>query len=586
MKRIKSHNLIGVVMLVLAVAFFGPGVEDAEAKKTAKDNRLSFTVGAKKDGKNKGGKNKGGNKKGGNKKGGNQKGGNQKGGKSNKDYQVKEYDPNTKVYVDHSSFRVHKEDCKDHVLKEKKKTMTLEEADKAGASIGSNNEVAKTCCLKGYLRKHPMKPVKEKDQLEKVPFAGPQGWQPKPFSVNTLPPEDELEVFIQETLWYLKTRGRAETPSANEEIDPIAKVERFYEYRYFFPNKSWLRTYIAYRGTGDKRLLEGLLETAQKHHKISVEYPAVAQHKARVPEGMSYMWSMAACARITLQLARKYPRQVSQKEVAEAEAFLKTMVSVLKPTCEATDDLDPEMGLPKALVEDLKFRAYNRNMNGIATLGMIAVSLEDLQKLKNTKEYQPTIDRYRKTIKEYLKYWKSRSHFCKVDGNKYFVYPYAPRQPEPKPEGACVIFKRPEDAGHYSHTLQGLLILYQTMPEIGVDDDFMTAIANAMYLNTTTEVTINGDTGLSGYLECPTMMKARPYGKSLDGGKHYTAARERFYPMEAFRNGLVDALCQTLDEKVKVKRNRDLEHRTYTLYAQYMKALRKDRSLIHLGEKK
>jgi hypothetical protein len=67
-----------------------------------------------------------------------------------------EYDPQTKVYVDALWFRVHAADCPSLVLKEKKRTLTLEEADKAGYRIGQSGQSGReNCCLGGYKRKHP-----------------------------------------------------------------------------------------------------------------------------------------------------------------------------------------------------------------------------------------------------------------------------------------------------------------------------------------------------------------------------------------------------------------------------------------------
>ncbi len=555
-----------------------------------------------------------------------------------------EYDPNTKVYADALWFRVHAEDCPELILKEKKKTMTLEEADKAGYRIGQAGQSGRDhCCLVGYQRKHPEKKFtdetilagnnetrnvkhvvgchrywpdksdRRRSQKEWVadgfevcphciergpsvatvsdeewaklgspqPFVAPAGWVPKPYPTDQLPTKEEVEILIQETLGL--TNGIQEL----QFTDPVATVESFMTMRFFFPVENWLQFYKVYRSTGDKRILDKLLESARHYNKLALEYPSVAQLKASDPEGMPFMYSMAASARITLQLARKQSAAVSTKDIEEAEAFLKTMLSVLKPTCEGDKSLDPEMGIPQKLADDFRTRPFNRSMNGIGTLSMMTAALEDLQTLKKTKEHQPMIDHYRKVIQEYIKNWFKISDLVTTpEGEKHFVYPYAP-EANPKIVDGSKIYKRAEDGGHYSHTLQGLMCLYESTPDVGIDDDFLTAVANAVYRSSTVKVQVGKKKKLiySGHIESPTQARVQPTTK--DGGDHqYGAARDRFYMLEAFKGGMIDALCITLDEPKKAVANSEYEKRLATLHAHYMKALRKDKSLIHLNEKK
>lgn len=201
--------------------------------------------------------------------------GNPSGGKEGKKIDepsapVMEYDPNTKVYVDALWFRVHAEDSPDLILKEHKKTMTLEEADKAGYRIGETGQSGRTTSsFQGYKRKHPAKtltgdtilagnglqknvkhlpgchrywpdksdmrrPLKDwvadgftvcphciergpssavvSDQEwaklgSSQPFVPPVGWAPKPYSIDQLPTKEEVEILIQETLG-MPTRER------------------------------------------------------------------------------------------------------------------------------------------------------------------------------------------------------------------------------------------------------------------------------------------------------------------------------------------------------------------------------------------
>jgi hypothetical protein len=530
-------------------------------------------------------------------------------------------------------------------MKDQKKTMTLEEADKAGYRIGEAGQSGRTISsFQGYQRKYPAREISmdtmlygnneqrnvkhllgchrywpdrthtgrtraewEADGFKTCPhciergpsqstlsekewnklpsgelFVRPEGWEPKAFSTDTRPSSEEVEVLVQETL---------NMPNGIQELqfmDPVATVEHFTSLRFFFPVENWLFFYKAYRATGDKRLLDKLLESARHYNKLATEFPSAAQYKARDPEGMPFMYSMAASARIILQLARKYPGEVSSEQVAEAETFLKTMISVLKPTGEGDDALDPKMGIPQDLADDFRTRAFNRSMNGIGTLAMMTAALQDLQALNQTAEYQPVIDRYRKVVQEYVKYWISiGDYFTARDGEKFFVYPYVP-EPNPKIVDGNKIFKRAEDAGHYSHTLQGVMCLYESTPELGIDDDFMTAVANAVSYSSTVKVEVGKggkkEEKQSGHIESPTQAKVQPTTRPGKKGHQYSPARERFYMLEAFRDGIIDDLSITLNESNKAAMNSIYDRRLGTLHAQYMKALRKDRSLIHLGK--
>jgi hypothetical protein len=136
------------------------------------------------------------------------------------------------------------------------------------------------------------------------------------------------------------------------------------------------------------------------------------------------------------------------------------------------------MGIPQPLADDFRRRAFNRAMNGIGTLGMITAALDDLQAVKKTTAYQPSIDLCRKVVQEYIKNFKDQSHFCKFDGQNHFYYPYSAGKS--KEENDCVLFGRPEDIGHYGFSIQGFARLYEAVPELGIDEDFMTAAANAI----------------------------------------------------------------------------------------------------------
>lgn len=146
------------------------------------------------------------------------------------------------------------------------------------------------------------------------------------------------------------------------------------------------------------------------------------------------------------------------------------------------------------------------------------------------------------------------------------------------------IYNRPEDGGHYSHTLQGVMCVYESTPDLGIDDDFMTAVANAVHRSSTEKVQLgkNKKPIHSGHVESPTQARVKP--TTQDGGKghQYGPARDRFYMLEAFKDGMIDGLCITLNEPGKAAANSEYDKRLATLHAHYMKALRKDRSLVQL----
>jgi hypothetical protein len=60
----------------------------------------------------------------------------------------------------------------------------------------------------------------------------------------------------------------------------------------------------------------------------------------------------------------------------------------------------------------------------------------------------------------------------------------------------------------------------------------------------------------------------------------------RFYMLEAFSTGVIDALNTTADQQQKDQAGKALDARLATLHVQYLKALRADRGLIHLGDAK
>lgn len=113
--------------------------------------------------------------------------------------------------------------------------------------------------------------------------------------------------------------------------------------------------------------------------------------------------------------------------------------------------------------------------------------------------------------------------------------------------------------------------MFEAAPELGADDEFMTAMANAIYHNSTTK---------NGSIQCPSAdkikpMSRKPWGKNPIG---------MFYIFEAFRDGVIEG--QNRHQSAAAKKAAAELARSGNNYWDYFKALRKDRTLIHLGEKK
>lgn len=544
----------------------------------------------------------------------------------------KKYDPNTKAYCDFLWMRVHEETCPALVMKDMKKVITLEQADKEGWRIGLTGQSGNDhCCFHGYRRKYPRKEITDEDTfgivtpmkrgrkhkfhqagchrtkvkaghtmpmtlreakklkgyyicahcvnrgpsvtrvtkegLAKMPVAKePPAWSRKPVPADKLPPQKEIDMLVEEYSWS----GGGGGPTPFE--DPRAQAEELITRRFFF---SFSDVYKLYRATGDKRLLDKLHRAARgSAYNICVKYPSAAQAKAKGPEGANFLFSVVAWPRITLQLARK--GKASQKEIAEAEAMLKAVVVALKRHWywEGDTGLDPKMGIPQQLADNFRRSAYNRCANGIGTVATASKALEDLQVIKKTKAYQRTIDCYRKCVQEWIKNWENKGcMYTEADGKTYFYYTY---NGTGKKREDGLMTGGSDDIYHYSYSVEGATLIWEAAPELGVDDDFMTAIANAVYHNAGTK---------HGSIQCPSADRIKPVSRKPGPG----VAVPLFYGLEAFRDGLIDASCQRLSEAKKFEINSDKHRlggrRVRTMFAHYLKALRKDRSIIHLGEK-
>lgn len=539
----------------------------------------------------------------------------------------REYDPDTPAYTDALWMRVHEKDCPMLVLGGNKKAIPLEQADREGWRIGESGQSGRErCCFQGYRRQHPEKLITDDITVIVAPWRGtqsiwhqagchrfvvrpdhgqmtkgeaedagalscvhciergpslttadmealrtrpvppeftaPEGWTPTPFSTDELPSREEIDILIQEAL----ARDYGIQEATYE--DPMASLEEFVGRRFFFPVGSWRVFYQAYRASGDPRLLEALRVSARHYRDLCINYPEAARAKARDPEGMAFMYSMAVSARLTLQLARKYPDQVSNEELLEAESFLRAIVQTLEPVVEGNENLDPEMGIPQELADDFRHRAFNRALNGIGTLAMATAALQDLQAIQKTTALQPRIDRYRKSIGEYFKNWKSAGSLSEEDGKTYFYYPY--RAGRSRMVDGVKLFGGAEDQGHFIFSLYGTMLVHDATPELGADDGFMTAIANSVHHNSYTT---------HGSIQSPAADRIQPQSRQAFG-----KPRVGFYILEAFRDGVIEGQTSELSPDRKAELHSGFGVRLNTLHVQYLKVLRQDRSLVHLGE--
>jgi hypothetical protein len=350
-------------------------------------------------------------------------------------------------------------------------------------------------------------------------------------------------------------------PAAVPYLNPLAILEEFMGRRFFFDYSS---NYKKYRATGDKSALDDLRKSARYYHSLYMNYPSAAQAKASDPEHWNYLFPIAGWSRITLQVARKYPDQVSQEEIAEAEAMLNGIVATLKPVVEGDSNLDPEMGIPAGLADDVRNRPYNRAANGIGTLATISKALEDLQAVKKTTAYQPTIDRYRKCVQGWVSNWKEQGClYTEADGQTYFYYAYSGTGTK-RADG--LMTGSADDQGHYAHTAMGVTLIFESTPELGVDEDFMTAIANAITYNATTEY---------GSIQAPSADAIKPLNR-----KPFNIPRDKFYVYDAFNDELIATQNRKNGGAQEAARIKSGGNNLWD----YFRALRKDRTLIHLGE--
>ena len=309
------------------------------------------------------------------------------------------------------------------VLKDRKQVITLEQADREGWRIGESGQSGRgRCCFQGYRRKYPEKEIaKNAMGVGRVMKSGKYKWCFAGCHRGTVKPDWDVltvEQAMRKRSPYVCTHCTERGPSVTSVdpvrlkqmpedgsapvpyLNPLASVEEFMGRRFFFDYSS---NYKHFRSTGDQIALNKLLKEARYYQSLYNNFPSAAKAKATDPEHWNFLFPMAGWARITLQKARKYPGQVREVEIAQAETFLEAFVDTVSGVVEGDRNLDSQMGIPQGLADDFRSRAYNRAANGIGTLAMASAALEDLQAVRGTTSYQPTIDRYRRAVQEWVK---------------------------------------------------------------------------------------------------------------------------------------------------------------------------------------
>jgi hypothetical protein len=194
------------------------------------------------------------------------------------------------------------------------------------------------------------------------------------------------------------------------------------------------------------------------------------------------MYSMAVSARLTLQLARKDPDQVTQDEIAEAENFLKAVVATLKPIYEGKrtsirkwasrriwqmiSEIVPSTGPQRD--------RYAGHGNGRArgSAGDPKVQPGISHRLTATRSASRNISRTGRA-----------KDACtpKRTAKPISTIRTVPGGTTRREDG--LMLGGADDVGHFSHSMHGVMLVHDATPELGADDDFMTAVANAVYHN-------------------------------------------------------------------------------------------------------
>ena len=156
--------------------------------------------------------------------------------------------------------------------------------------------------------------------------------------------------------------------------------------------------------------------------------------------------------------------------------------------------------------------------------------------------------------------------YTEPDGLTYFYYAYngtGNKRADGLMTGSA------DDVGHYAHCVMGVTLIWENTEGLGIDDDFMTAIANAVYHNSNTR---------NGSIQSPSADKIKPLSRKPWNKNPKT----KLFINGAFHDDLIENQHKHMGAGA-MREGAALSRNPRTHWG-YFRALRKDRSRIHMGE--
>ena len=115
----------------------------------------------------------------------------------------------------------------------------------------------------------------------------------------------------------------------------------------------------------------------------------------------------------------------------------------------------------------------------------------------------------------------------------------------------------------------------------------MTAVANAVTFSSSHKIKKKGKEQYSGHIQCATRMRVAPTGGQHSGRHSFNGApgSNHFYMLEAFKDDFLEKLNTPATAEQVATAEKTYEKRLAKLHVHYLKALKKNRNLVHLGQK-
>ncbi len=362
--------------------------------------------------------------------------------------------------------------------------------------------------------------------------------------------------------------------------------------------------YIAYRVTGDERFAEQLRQYArlmswilkerpqlllpkERRHEMSGDWRALLPHGAA---SSSMFQGYTLSARLTLQAARADRALVTDAQIAEARSFLELVTTQMRSLVHGDGTIDEKTGLPMVAADIIRTTPYNQSFMYYGVLAVAAAALEDLQHLEGHARHQKNVDLYTRIVEAGVRSFIKLSDVTQIEGRPYVFRSYTPsdplmtvvdpvtRQRVPHVVDGHPIFRYPEDFAHGQSTSWYLALLWETNERLGVTESLLTGVANAqMDFQLRGKAPLkDGTTGPPNKLLSPWALKARPNDKWDRLGQ----AMPLYAIFLPFHPEIVQA---SREFNPRGKKEMDgPEGVQFTLFAQYLQALRNSRPLLHL----